>query len=307
MRTIIQLIFMYTHKNIHAAIYDIRSSMSVFSGEGCAEHLDNVLTSDVSKLSDTERIDGLVCDSNGRVADIISCFGIGSEILILGIYENMEMTRGLLTKGIPWDRELLLYDGNDALRHCLIHGEGAMEMLGVLYPEISAIPNNSFVTVGDVIISKNTIFGEGNIDVIHRVDDDSFIQRVMSNDIRIRTSVEWESVRIGSGYPSENEADSTRLPTDIGMGKLVSLNKGCYPGQEIHARLDSRGSTKRHMVSISCSEPIVLGKQKLDNGLTVHVTSTVELGDMYMALAIVPIEIEGGYVKTASGEKFEIM
>ena len=115
-----------------ALVFESKSSISIFSGDGPADHLNNILTGDVSKLADGGRVDALVCDSNGRVRDVLSCFGIGNEIIVLGIYENMADTRSLLTAGIPWNKDLVLYDGNDALRHFLIHGEEAMELIKLL-------------------------------------------------------------------------------------------------------------------------------------------------------------------------------
>ena len=69
-----------------ALVFESKSSISIFSGDGPAEHLNNILTGDVSKLADGGRVDALVCDSNGRVRDVLSCFGIGDEIIVLGIY-----------------------------------------------------------------------------------------------------------------------------------------------------------------------------------------------------------------------------
>ena len=140
-----------------ASLFEFKSSISILSGDGPADHLNNILTGDVSKLADGERVDALVCDSNGRVRDVLSCFGVGNEIIVLGIYENLENTRSLLTAGIPWNKDLILYDGNDALRHCVVHGEEALELVGLLYPELSEIPENKFVSIVSISI-KDIIY-----------------------------------------------------------------------------------------------------------------------------------------------------
>ena len=289
-----------------ASIYELRSSISVLSGDGSTDHLNNILTADVSKLNNGERVDALVCDSNGRVKDVLSCFGIDGEIIILGIYENMEDTRSLITAGIPWNKNLVLYDAKDALRHCVIHGEDALELVRLLYPEVSDVPDQTFVPIGDVIVSKNSVSDGGHIDILYRSDDDSIERRILEKSIGIGTSDEWEAVRIRSRLPSAKEVDGTRLPSDIGLGKLVSLNKGCYPGQEIHARLDSRGSEKKHMITITSHQPIVLGKTKLEGGLTMEVTSATEYDGGHVALAVAPKEINKGAVFTLTGLEYKI-
>ena len=59
------------------------------------------------------------------------------------------------------------------------------------------------------------------------------------------------------------------LPHDIGMISLISLNKGCYPGQEIHARLDSRSKPKKKMVVLSTGDVMQIGKHPLSDGSSV--------------------------------------
>lgn len=289
-----------------ALVFESKSSISIFSGDGPAEHLNNILTGDVSKLADGGRVDALVCDSNGRVRDVLSCFGIGDEIIVLGIYENMVDTRSLLTAGIPWNKDLVLYDGNDALRHFMIHGEEALELIKLIYPEIGDFQDNKFVSIGDVIISKNSISHGRHIDILYRADDDSFMERILRNSVDVGTYEEWEVVRMQSRFPSAKEVDGTHLPSDIGLGELVSLNKGCYPGQEIHARLDSRGSEKKHIVTITSYEPIALGKSRLEGGLAIEVTSATDFGDRHIALAVAPKQIRKGPVLTSIGQEYEI-
>lgn len=54
----------------------------------------------------------------------------------------------------------------------------------------------------------------------------------------------WEAVRIEAGIPSMGaEIDEKTIPEEAGVvGRTVSFTKGCYTGQELVARIDSRGS-----------------------------------------------------------------
>lgn len=54
----------------------------------------------------------------------------------------------------------------------------------------------------------------------------------------------WEAVRIESGIPMMgSELDEKVIPEEAGLvERCVSFTKGCYTGQELVARLDSRGS-----------------------------------------------------------------
>lgn len=54
----------------------------------------------------------------------------------------------------------------------------------------------------------------------------------------------WEAVRIEAGIPMMgSELDERIIPEEAGLvERCVSFTKGCYTGQELVARLDSRGS-----------------------------------------------------------------
>ena len=63
--------------------------------------------------------------------------------------------------------------------------------------------------------------------------------------------IEFHSIMNGMPYLTEELAD-TFLPQEIGLEELkgLSFSKGCYPGQEIIARVKYRGKVKRELVKI---------------------------------------------------------
>ena len=123
---------MSTASENSAQIYLVKSSISVMEGLECVNHLNNILSTDIRTLDKGMRIDGLICDPNGRVADIVNCYHMGNSILIVGIDSNSESTRELLTKGVPWDKKLSLLDGNGALEHLKIIGQDPSSLVIVL-------------------------------------------------------------------------------------------------------------------------------------------------------------------------------
>lgn len=63
--------------------------------------------------------------------------------------------------------------------------------------------------------------------------------------------IEFHSIANGIPYLTEELTD-TFLPQEIGLEELkgLSFSKGCYPGQEIIARVKYRGKVKRELVKI---------------------------------------------------------
>ena len=82
----------------------------------------------------------------------------------------------------------------------------------------------------------------------------------------------WNFVRLAVCIPSLIDIRGN-LPNECGMINRISNDKGCYPGQEVHARLDSRGRTVKRLCLIMGESTISPGKYRLSNGSPAHITS----------------------------------
>jgi len=78
----------------------------------------------------------------------------------------------------------------------------------------------------------------------------------------------WRLADIRAGWPLLPPGDAQFLPPALGLERLgaVSLDKGCYPGQEIAARLHYRGGHKFALYHLR-------GPAPLESGAAVHAGS----------------------------------
>ena len=117
--------------------------------------------------------------------------------------------------------------------------------------------------------------------------DDIFIQCVgIENDFKIRISSKNEYAE--STYPSflhcalaqggitEYHLGGRYLPHEIGLSDFIKLENGCYPGQEIHARLDSRNPVTKRLVRIRCRENLEGGRLITEGGKLMIFTPFVD-------------------------------
>ena len=77
----------------------------------------------------------------------------------------------------------------------------------------------------------------------------------------------FNALRIEAGYPlfgSEFNEDS--LPLEAGLQSTIDFHKGCYTGQEIIARMDSRGQLARRLVGFHLDGPCLPGKLITSSG-----------------------------------------
>ncbi|MGI8905507.1 MAG: YgfZ/GcvT domain-containing protein [Candidatus Sumerlaeaceae bacterium] len=79
-------------------------------------------------------------------------------------------------------------------------------------------------------------------------------------EFRMGTSEEYESLRITAGEPAwDAELASNTIPLEAGLKHAISFNKGCFPGQEIVARIENLGHPANILVGLKSTEPMHVG------------------------------------------------
>lgn len=101
----------------------------------------------------------------------------------------------------------------------------------------------------------------------------------------------WRAAQVKAGWPWLPDAlQGIFLPPALSLHRLqaVSLEKGCYPGQEIVARLHYRGGSKRQLCRVGLSQHVPAGTSldKGDGGATVQLLDVVDTEHGVEALAI---------------------
>lgn len=105
------------------------------------------------------------------------------------------------------------------------------------------------------------------------------------------TSVDdaWRRMQLHEGWAWLPGDVGSLLPPALSLYRLqaVALDKGCYPGQEIVARLHYRGGHKRHLHRIALSQAMPEGSTlHLDGGEIIQLLQTVHGERGIDALAI---------------------
>ena len=102
---------------------------------------------------------------------------------------------------------------------------------------------------------------------------------------------DWRVEHIRMGWPwLPDEALDALLPPALSLERLqgIAFDKGCYPGQEIVARLHYRGGHKRHMHCVVLSQYVPPGTVLRDEQSdAVFVLDSVLANQSYIALAVV--------------------
>jgi len=105
----------------------------------------------------------------------------------------------------------------------------------------------------------------------------------------------WRLPQLRAGWPwLPTRLLSELLPPALSLQRMhaVAIDKGCYPGQEIVARLHFRGGHKRHLHRVTLSQAAVAGDTLRRDGRDVGcVLDTVTTGDGIEALVVLSDDV----------------
>jgi folate-binding protein YgfZ len=124
----------------------------------------------------------------------------------------------------------------------------------------------------------------------------------------------FEILRIEGGVPwLGRDLDESVLPDEAGLEHAVSTTKGCYTGQEVVARMRSRGRISHRLVGLrgAATEPLPVGAEVLTDGRRIGEVTSATLsptaGPIALAYLRVPhdtegtdVEVEGAHARVAA-------
>lgn len=90
------------------------------------------------------------------------------------------------------------------------------------------------------------------------------------------TDEDYEEARIRAVWPVMNiDVSEASIPAELGLNDIaVSFSKGCYPGQELVERMDSRAAVApRKLESVLIESGAVVGQEIQHDGRTGKITS----------------------------------
>ncbi|HBA98844.1 MAG TPA: folate-binding protein YgfZ, partial [Gammaproteobacteria bacterium] len=156
------------------------------------------------------------------------------------------------------------------------------------------------VDMSDEIIQLGVV--DENFDGAYKLNNQQSVALVKTLDgVELDDANEWEAACIANDIPEVTLATSEKfvpqlLNLDINeVG--VNFSKGCYPGQEVVARLHYLGKSKRRMRQFECEGEVNVGDELLVAGsksakASGIVVRRVQLGDKSSFLATVEVAFE---------------
>jgi folate-binding protein YgfZ len=250
--------------------------------------------------------DALFCDYNGRISDYGTIYTISGKVLLISSAAQHEITRRTLVDGTSWDEDCEILIADNAIFRISIFSRDSHDMFSELGINYQAAEANQLIESGDHLFVKYESSLCERLDILVKSDNVNSIKSLLSELDYVEISSErWEMYRIMLGDVTINDALGN-LPEEMGLGTLVSNDKGCYPGQEIHARIESRGKTVKNFCRLTGTSPLEIGKHSITNFGSISVSSSIFKDGITHALALIRLGESPTEVVQIDGNDFSM-
>ena len=274
-----------------------KDSVTLLQGTDSLNVIDRVVSTKISNIISLGRREVLFCDFNGRICDIGTVFSISDNVLLVSSSTEGSNTRKTLVDGKSWDENCEVLIADDAIIRITIFPSDISELFSKFDIDCPNFVDNEIFEVDNILISHYDSSNGYMVDILVPPENIANITSILSGLGYVAIDSErWGLVRIMLGLPTISDARGN-LPEEMGMDKLVSNDKGCYPGQEVHARIESRGRTVKRFCRLIGKASIPVGKYRVPEIGSIKVTSSIFIDGTCHALALVKLRnIEHGII-----------
>jgi tRNA-modifying protein YgfZ len=297
-----------TQSQIDLTVYEAAQQTAVFAdrsqlgmlkitGASRLDLLDRMSTQAVKRLGSGEGAATILTTEIGRIIDRIILYASSDAVYALTSEGHADQLARYLMQFVFFNDDFHMEDVSAETAVFAIYGPRADEMLRAAgFPEVD-LPLHHWrqVTLNDLTLylhRTDPIIGHGYY-LMGRADDKEAMRRLLlDHDFLFANEEAFDYLRIRAGLPRfRHELTLDYIPLEANLWEDVSFNKGCYIGQEIIARLESRGRLAKQLIKLAPAQPVTPGIDILAEGKTVGTITSAAVGpDGPVAL---------GYVKTA--------
>lgn len=253
------------HAALTSAVLMDRSHEGRFeiAGSSRLDLLHRISTNDLLTLAPNEGRPTIFTNANARILDRATIYHRGESALVLTEPGRGATLRAYLQRNIFFNDDARLRDLADTTRQFVIHGATADAIGSSLAPKLAsplADMHSADIRIGGapVVITRDKplVGGHWRLIVANEHAADVWAALLDANvDLTPAGSLTYNVLRIRAGRPGVGrELSSEYLPLEVGLWDEVSFTKGCYTGQEILARMESRGRLAKTIVLLALEQ-----------------------------------------------------
>ncbi len=282
-----------------AAVLVDRSDLGVLkiTGETRLDLLHRMSTQAVTGLKSGEGAATILTSDIGRIIDRLIVYASSDTVYALTSEKNADSVARYLMRYVFFQDDFHLEDLSADTAIFGVYGPRASAILEQAGLPAATLPlhhwrRSDWDGIDTYIHRTDPVVGDGCLVMCNANDKERLRQKLLNAGLHSTDEPMFDLLRIESGLKRfGHELTSEYIPLEADLWSDVSFNKGCYIGQEIIARMESRGRLAKRLVRLYPSEPVAEGDDIMAEGKSAGtITSAAVAPSGPVAL---------GFVKTA--------
>jgi len=238
--------------------------------------LHRMSTNDLNGMAVGEARCTVLTTAIARIVDVLWVLNRGETVLCLTGAGRAAAVRKWLSGYIFYNDQVKFEDVSNGLGQLGIYGPRAGAVVEALTTGTNALVENRFVEREDLIVWHSRPLAGAGYTLIAPVERlESLWDQALAAGATPAGEEAFQMLRLAAGWPEAgHEITEEFIPLEANLWDAVSFSKGCYIGQEIIARMESRGRLARRLVGLTLEAPVEVGSEvRVDEGIAGKVTS----------------------------------
>ena len=231
------------------------------SGRDRLELLHRISTNDLNHLEYGEGRPTVFTNANARILERAFVYNRGEKALLITEPGRGTPLLNYLQRNIFFNDDIQLNDLSPTTNLLTLHGPRADEVIAAWSPDTAQLPAyySAELRFGDIPVfaaRRKPISGAHWVLIVSADHAASIWSALLEtgseHGLAPAGSLTYNALRIRAGQPAiGRELSLDYIPLEAGLWDEVSFTKGCYTGQEIIARMESRNRLAKTMVTLT--------------------------------------------------------
>lgn len=215
-------------------------------------------TNDVERLSDGAGCGTVFLNPTGRIIDRVVAYAQEARLRLITAPARGAAVERYLQRNIFFGDKVRLVNQTANTKQFALHGVLAGEVMGEFF-DVGAVDEHHWVAVEAdglrfTALRRRALSGQHWAIIVEDSQAEAVYQllyaRGKAHGLELAGSLTYNTLRIRAGIPAMVELSAEYIPLEVGLWNEVSFKKGCYTGQEIIARMESRERLAKTLVRI---------------------------------------------------------
>ena len=232
------------------------------TGDDRVKWLQSVISNDILSLQPGQGRYSSFLTHKGKMLTYFRCYMQADAVMLEDVGEIGDQTYLALRKFLLYGTKAKLENFRDSWGLLLVSGPKAGSTMKAAFgTHVDDLKSVNFIPAAiggqSALVIRSEETGEPDFEVLIPADGivvawERLLEAGMPHGIRPIGAQALEALRIEAGIPKAGpDLNEEIVPPEANLeDKAFSLSKGCYPGQEVVARLDTYGSVRRRLVGL---------------------------------------------------------